>query len=321
MDTKQTKTVRSVFNGAPVQTGSTARPASAASATRRVQSAGVAGQAQRTGATRQTQNPLNPTGQKVANPVSASAMNSGAKAGTATDTKVNATVAAGNSAINGAKTGASSGVSASNNTASKKQGKSGAKSGTNMKVIIGVIVAVLVCVGIGIGVAFAMRGNGGKDSGEGEENVASNTIEENTEEMQRITDETIKKYAEVNVEGYQEINDESFQGNAVVVTVKNGSEETVSLAIEIGAYDAEGNLLDTSSVYAEMIEPGQTHRFNTFVYSELSPEQLKSATYKVYKASTYTVEGVQEETVTTEETTEGVVDGGENVEQSVQEGE
>lgn len=161
------------------------------------------------------------------------------------------------------------------------------------KYIIIAIIVILICIGIGIGVALAMRNNNSEDGESITEGSTGTIIEPNDEETKRITEETVTKYADIKVEGYREVEDNSVNGKAVVITVRNHSEETVSLAIVMGAYDSDGNLLDTSSLYAEGIQPGQIHVFNTFVYSELTPEQLESATYKVYKANTYTVDGVE----------------------------
>lgn len=161
----------------------------------------------------------------------------------------------------------------------------------NKNLIIGVCVGigVLACIGIGVGVAVSNNNNNG--SSNGDDVPVSGVVEENTEEIQKITDETVNKYTDIKVEGYQHVENESFTGDAVVISVKNVSEEEVSLAITMGAYDGDGNLLETSSMYAEGIQPGQTHVFNTFVFTQLTPEQLQSATYKVYKASTYSATG------------------------------
>ena len=170
-----------------------------------------------------------------------------------------------------------------------------------IKYIVIAITVIVVCIGIGIGVALAMRNNNSGDDESITEGNTGTVIEPNDEETKRITEETVNKYTEIKVEGYREVEDNSINGKAVVINVKNISEETVSLAIVMGAYDSNGNLLDTSSLYAEGIQPGQTHIFNTFVYSELTPEQLESATYKVYKANTYTVDGVETSSEGTEE--------------------
>ena len=164
-------------------------------------------------------------------------------------------------------------------------------SSNTKKYILFSILGILIC--IGVGVALAMRDNG-DNPGTGESGTSTTTQDELseetkrvTEETKRVTEETINKYADITVEGYKEVEDGSLSSKAVVISVKNHSDEVTSLAIVMGAYDSDGNLLDTSSLYAEGIQPGQTHVFNTFVYSKLSPEQLESVTYKVYKASTY----------------------------------
>ena len=187
----------------------------------------------------------------------------------------------------------------------------------NTKYIIIAAITIVICVGIGIVAALLLRGSGSGD-GNSDTPVDTNTpVEENTEETQRITDETIKKYADITVEGYQDVDNESFTGKAVVVTVRNSSDETVSLAITMGAYDSEGNLLDTSSLYAEGIQPDQTNTFNTFVYTELTPEQMRSATFKVYKASTYDAQGG--ETTIVEEGTEVITPTEETTDESAEE--
>ena len=157
-------------------------------------------------------------------------------------------------------------------------------SSNTKKYILFSILGILIC--IGVGVALAMRDNG-DNPGTGESGTSTTTQDELSEETKRVTEETINKYADITVEGYKEVEDGSLSSKAVVISVKNHSDEVTSLAIVMGAYDSDGNLLDTSSLYAEGIQPGQTHVFNTFVYSKLSPEQLESVTYKVYKASTY----------------------------------
>ena len=136
-----------------------------------------------------------------------------------------------------------------------------------------------------------------------------NVVEELTEEEKQITEETINKYTEINIGGYEDVDGDPERGKAVKVSVKNISEETVSLEIVIGAYDENDALLETSSLYAEMLEPGQTQDFLAFASTGLAPEQLQSATFKIYQAKTYTVntEGQTEEIIeeiTTEDTAE-----------------
>ena len=163
---------------------------------------------------------------------------------------------------------------------------------------------IIICIIVGITIAIIVRNNtkNTEENSEQDSGILNPTIEENTEEINAITKETIDKYAEVTVEGYHEVEDGSMEGKAVVVKVQNKSEGIVSLAIDIGAYDNDDNVMETSSLYAEGMEPGQIYSFNTFVYTELSEEQLRTAKFKVYRASTYNAEGIETEIQSTDET-------------------
>lgn len=111
--------------------------------------------------------------------------------------------------------------------------------------------------------------------------------EELTEEMIATTKKTLDETATVEVLGFRQMEDDDGVHNVVGVRVTNSGDKTTSLAIEIAAKDAEGNILDKSSLYAEGINPGQVYDFNLFVFTTLTAEQLQSAKYEVYKASTY----------------------------------
>lgn len=167
----------------------------------------------------------------------------------------------------------------------------------NNKIWLFIIAGIVICTITGIVIAIAMIPKKGSDNNNGDETSTSPTIEENTEEQKKTTEETVNKYAEVTIEGYKEVDDNSLSGKAVVVEVQNKSEEIVSLAIDIGAYDNDDNVMETSSLYAEGMEPGQIYSFNTFVYTELSEEQLRTAKFKVYRAHTYNAEGDKVEEV------------------------
>ncbi len=178
----------------------------------------------------------------------------------------------------------------SNTTKAAPASKSSNK--PNRAVIIVIIIAV-VCVIAGVIAAIIINSNknNGADNPENGTSIQSPA----SEKEQRITEDTLKRYAEVTIEGYQEVDDPNTS-KAVVVKVENISNETTSLAVTIGAYDDDNNLLETSSTYAEGIEPGQSIVFNTFVFTELTEGQLSSAAFKVYTAKTYTVDGLVEET-------------------------
>lgn len=174
---------------------------------------------------------------------------------------------------------------------------------TSKKLWLFILIGVAICVFIGITIALVIHNTDStKENSKQNSEILNPPIEENTEEINAITKETIDKYAEVTIEGYKEVDDNSLSGKAVVVKVQNKSEEIVSLAIDIGAYDNDDNVMETSSLYAEGMEPGQIYSFNTFVYTELSEEQLRTAKFKVYRASTYNAEGIETEIQSTDET-------------------
>ena len=278
------KQVRSIFNGAPVANPArrsaamasarpVARPAGTAPTASPRPVAGSAGTATKVAA---------PIAKPVAKTAPVNATASQPRASQGATQPLNASPKIGQAQSTGTTAVADS---------SKKQEKtaSAKKDNKKTKLWLGVCGGVLI-VAVIIAIVVVLLNNNGGQQGSGEDELDDNTnaiINGDSEEVKRVTDETMGKYAEVNVEGYKDMEGEDASGKAVIVTVKNVSEETVSLAITIGAYDHEGNLLDTSSVYAEGIGPGQTSRFNAFVFTELTPEQLGSAEYKVYTANTY----------------------------------
>ena len=163
-----------------------------------------------------------------------------------------------------------------------------------LPIFIAVGITVILVV-IGVVVAINLPQGSSDNSSNTEETAA--TIPgniETTEEENKVTEETLDKYAGVSFEGYQQVEDELGTHGAVVVSVKNTSDKRTNLAVDIVAKDEEGNILDQSSLYAEGIEPEQVQTFYTFVYSELSPEQLKSAKFEVNRAYTYSTDGTDE---------------------------
>ena len=142
------------------------------------------------------------------------------------------------------------------------------------------------------------------EDGSSQEETANVVKEELTEEEKQATEETVNKYTKIAIGKYEDVDGDPAKGKAVKVSVKNISEETVSLEIIIGAYGADDALLETSSLYAEMLEPGQTQDFLAFASTELAPEQLQSATFKIYQAKTYTVNAEGQTGEVVEEITE-----------------
>lgn len=103
----------------------------------------------------------------------------------------------------------------------------------------------------------------------------------------RVTEETLKNIVDVNIEGYKKVDDNEISSDIVAVSIKNKSDQKVSIEVMIGAYDEDDALMEVSSLYAENSEPGVTQEFQLFPYTNLTPEQLQTATYKVYRAKTY----------------------------------
>lgn len=125
-------------------------------------------------------------------------------------------------------------------------------------------------------------------------NTVVGTLDSWTNEVNQAFDDVLSdyesdivgKYAEVEVLGYQEV-DDVWDDHAIVVRVKNISDETRSFSISLEAIGADGDRLDTSSFYAENLAPGQSQTFNTFTLTTLDDDQLENATIKVYQSSTY----------------------------------
>lgn len=136
--------------------------------------------------------------------------------------------------------------------------------------------------------------------GTSEEGVSPDVLLETitTEEENELTKQVLDKYVEADIQGYQRMDNEDGLNDVVVISIKNISDERTNLALDVVALDDNENVLDKTSLYAEGIEPGQTQVFQAFALSELTPEQLKVAHYKIYRANTYQLDVPQEETQT-----------------------
>ena len=174
------------------------------------------------------------------------------------------------------------------NPESKTETVSKEKKPKNKKPLIFIaigVVAILAIVGVIVAINVSQGSN--TDAGTDESADTSSSAPATTEEENKVTKETTDNYAQVSFEGYQQVEDEMGSHGAIIVTVKNISDKKTCIAVDLVAKDADGNILDQSSLYAEGIEPEQVQTFQTFVYSELSPEQLQSAKIEVLKAYTY----------------------------------
>lgn len=160
------------------------------------------------------------------------------------------------------------------------------KKRTKYYFIIPIIVVVIVALVMAICIIIAKNSQPSDDPAAVDE-TAEFDGEELTEEMIATTKKTLDETATVEILGFRQMEDDDGIHNAVGVRVTNSGDKTTSIAIEIAAKDAEGNILDKSSLYAEGINPGQVYDFNLFAFTTLTAEQLQTAKYEVYKASTY----------------------------------
>lgn len=169
-------------------------------------------------------------------------------------------------------------------------------------IVLGIIIVLVIAV-----VVFLIL-NATKNSDNNNNEPASSEATEalaqpeytKTSEDEATTRQILDEYISVEIGDVVVVEDEHGTNDAVEVTVHNKSDKSASIAIMISAKDADGNIMDIASLYAEGIGPGQTQVFNAFQLSELTAEQLKSAKYEVHKANTYTVPGEEgtEETPT-----------------------
>jgi hypothetical protein len=117
--------------------------------------------------------------------------------------------------------------------------------------------------------------------------VAATVTTKPTEEEEDVTKATLDKYAEVNIDGYMEDTFGDDINEAIVVSLKNKSEEKVSLTVEIIAINQKGEVVDSSYLSAENMNPGETQSFPMFTSSSIPMNELKNMEFKVYRAYTY----------------------------------
>lgn len=181
------------------------------------------------------------------------------------------------------------------------------KSNNNKKLlsilIIGIVAAIIV--GVAIFLIIKFTGNNESETPKPDGTSSFDMGEELTEDAKETTKKVLDDYIDVEIVGYERIEDETGQHGSITAKVKNTSNETTSVAVDVVAKDNDGNILDKSSLYAEGIGPSQVYTFNLFVYSTLTEDQLKSANFEVYKAYTYEAPSEANNTAgTNEETTD-----------------
>ncbi len=171
-------------------------------------------------------------------------------------------------------------------------------------VVIGVVLVIVAVV-----VALIVRNLPGNNSG----SIGMVTEGEFLSEGEiENTGEILDKYVEVTVEGFNESRNIANPNGAVGVFVKNISDEEISVMLILAAYLDGNEIVDKHFIYAEHLEPGATQNFDAFINTPLTPEELKKATYKVYKAERYTPEDEMDDSLVVEEG--GETEGTENTE-------
>ena len=155
---------------------------------------------------------------------------------------------------------------------------SGGKGKSDKKKLISIIlicVAAVAIIAIAVFLIVKAFQNNSSDAGTPiDESNATVITDELTEEDKTETGRVTNDLIDVEFVGYQQIEDELGQHGAIVTNVKNKSNDTLTVAVDVVAKDNDGNILDKSSLYAEGIGPGQTYSFNLFVYTALTEDQL-----------------------------------------------
>lgn len=105
---------------------------------------------------------------------------------------------------------------------------------------------------------------------------------------EKETEDILKNQVDVQFGEFQVIEGEYSNDTKLVVTVKNKSDEKKSFYITVEAVDSEGYRLDTDTIYARDLQPGQGQKFEIFTFvTDSECENLKKATFRVLDVSKY----------------------------------
>lgn len=123
--------------------------------------------------------------------------------------------------------------------------------------------------------------------------ATTEAIKETSKDLNKVTgdatEDVLKDDVEVTLGSFEATEDEwGIDSTQLVVTIKNKSDKNQSFSIEIEAVDANGQRIEEDTVYVSSLNAGQTatEKAFTLVTSD-KVESLKSATFKVVKASAY----------------------------------
>lgn len=125
-------------------------------------------------------------------------------------------------------------------------------------------------------------------------NTATNeAIKQTSKDLDKITgdatEDVLKDDVEVTLGNFVATADEwGLESTELAVTIKNKSDKNQSFSVEIEAVDANGQRIEEDTVYVSSLNAGQTatEKAFTLVTSD-KVESLKTATFKVVKASAY----------------------------------
>lgn len=151
------------------------------------------------------------------------------------------------------------------------------KKGSAGKTIAGLILCFLTLF-----IAFTMNGAATDAINEGMDEF-NNSMEEMSGNK---TEDILKNDLEVKFGTYKTDGNPYFESGKLEVTVTNKSAESKSYTIKVEALDNSGARIATDSVYASSLGAGQTAKYETFTFSDVS--KLKTAkTFNVYEVSKY----------------------------------
>ena len=103
------------------------------------------------------------------------------------------------------------------------------------------------------------------------------------------TDEVLANSLDVQIGTFEATTDEyGFTETKLTVTVTNKLDEKKSFDVTIEAADADGNRMDTDTVYVSDLAPGQSYSEDIFtLVSSDDVEKYQNATFKAIEASEY----------------------------------
>ncbi len=102
------------------------------------------------------------------------------------------------------------------------------------------------------------------------------------------SDDILKNYLTVEIGTFTVVDNGYWTDTALPITVKNKSDEKKSFSITIEAVDANGNRIDSETIYANNLAGGQSQSFTVFEFVlEEEIEAFLTAEFRVLEVSMY----------------------------------